>query len=391
MTERGRRARSGEILAEALAEANATARGDGSYWEELVSRAREANLLGTLAERIRERAQIDAVPEAPRAHLTAAQIRSEAQVTATRRELRHLARALAGVDARIVLLKGASYLCAGLPHARGRVLADIDILVPKTRLDDVESALLQAGFVTTHTNAYDQRYYRHWMHELPPMLHVRRQTVVDVHHALVPETSRMHPDSTLLLEAARPIDDEAWLPHGVPIDETSGGPRFSMLSPADMTIHCATHLFCDEDFSHAPRDLVDFDALVRHFAPAEPDFWEALLPRARKLDLARPLWYALDWSTRVHRTPVPAHVLREARRSAPARPVRLLMNGLLGAALRPTRGRAATRWARSALYVRGHWLKMPPLLLAWHLTVKAFRRDEASDEGGRRADARPDA
>jgi hypothetical protein len=28
--------------------------------------------------------------------------------------------------------------------------------------------------------------------------------------------------------------------------------------------------------------------------------------------------------------------------------------------------------------VRGHWLKMPMPLLAWHLTVKAFRRDEPS-------------
>ena len=365
----------GDVVAEALAGGNDTARDDGPYWEELVSRAREANLLGTLAERLHERALIDRVPEAPRAHLAAARIRSEAQETAIRRELRQLARALAEVDTPIVLLKGASYLCAGLPNARGRVFADIDILVPKSRLDDVESALLLAGFVTTHVNAYDQRYYRQWMHELPPMLHVRRQTVVDVHHALVPETSRMHPDSAHLIEAARP----------------AAGMRFSVPSPADMAIHCATHLFCDEDFSHATRDLVDFDSLVRYFAVAQPDFWERLLPRARTLQLARPLWYALDWSVRVHHTPVPAEILRDARRDAPALPLRWLMNGLLGPALRPTRGRASTRWARRALYVRGHWLKMPPHLLAWHLTVKAFRRENASGEDGKSADAKPDA
>ena len=45
-------------------------------------------------------------------------------------------------------------------------------------------------------------------------------------------------------------------------------------------------------------------------------------------------------------------------------------------ALRPTVARPSTQWARRLLYVRGHWLKMPMPLLAWHLTVKSFRRDE---------------
>lgn len=359
-----------DVLADVLVDPRATTGEDGAYWEELVSRAREANLLGILAERMAEHSLIDNVASAPRAHIVAARIRSEAQATAIRRELRHLSRALAEIDCPIVLLKGAAYLCANLPVARGRMFADIDILVPKARLDDVESALLQSGFVTTHTSAYDQRYYRRWMHELPPMQHVRRQTVLDVHHRLLPETSRMHPDSALLFERARPLDDAAGL-----LREAQGA-HFSVLAPEDMAIHCATHLFCDEDFSHAPRDLVDFDGLLRHFVATEPGFLTRLHARARTLQLARPLYYALQWSSRVHGTPVPAEVLREARVDAPAFPIRQMMNTLLGPALRPTRGRASTRWARCALYVRGHWLKMPPHLLAWHLTVKALRREE---------------
>jgi len=31
--------------------------------------------------------------------------------------------------------------------------------------------------------------------------------------------------------------------------------------------------------------------------------------------------------------------------------------------------------SRQALYVRAHWLRMPPLLLAWHLGAKALRRE----------------
>jgi len=53
-----------------------------------------------------------------------------------------------------------------------------------------------------------------------------------------------------------------------------------------------------------------------------------------------------------------------------------VMDQLLEHALCPTGHRASTRWARRALYVRGHWLKMPMPMLAWHLTVKTLRRDE---------------
>lgn len=376
-----------EVLVEALSDPSSTAQFDDPHWEVLVQRARASNLLGVLAERFAARSLLDAAPPAPRAHLVAARVRAHAQAKATMRELRAIARALADVETPVILLKGAAYLCAGLRVARGRVFSDVDILVPKARLAEVEAALMLSGYVTSHPHPYDQRYYRQWMHELPPMQHLQRQTALDVHHALVPETSRMRPDSNLLIAdaAALPVESRQDLAAGqldVPI-------RFAVLSPTDMAIHCATHLFCDEDFGHATRDLVDFDALVRHFAATEPGFWTTLVPRARTLQLARPLSYALHWSSRVHRTPVPPEVLRDARRDAAPFPIRQAMNALLGPALRPTRGRASTRWARRALYIRGHWLKMPPHLLAWHLTVKALRREEeappANDADGDRA------
>ncbi|HSQ81363.1 MAG TPA: nucleotidyltransferase family protein [Casimicrobiaceae bacterium] len=352
--------RAPELLAGALGNVDTLASGQYRHWEELVRRAREANLLGTLASRLAERGLLDAVPAAPRAHLVAARIQSQAQQRAVRREIRELARVLGPLGVPIVLLKGAAYLQADLPAARGRLFSDVDIMVPKDRLVEVESALMQSGFVTTHHHPYDQRYYREWMHELPPMQHVKRQTVLDVHHAIAPETSRVHPDSALLLRDALLL---------------SGHPGFAVLAPTDMVVHCATHLFQDEEFGHGPRDLVDFDVLLRHFG-ADDAFWPELLSRSADLDLGRPLYYALRWTSRIHRTPIPPEIIDASARHAPPMPVRKLMDSLLGPALDPTAARASTRWARRALYVRGHWLKMPPHRLAWHLTVKALRRDE---------------
>jgi hypothetical protein len=199
------------------------------------------------------------------------------------------------------------------------------------------------------------------MHELPPMQHMKRLTVVDVHHALVPETGRVHPDAAALLRAAIPIP---------------GRDDVSVLAPTDMVLHSATHLFHNEEMTHGVRDRVDVDRLLRHFAATDARFFDKLLSRAVEMQLARPLYYALCWSSRLLATPIPHAATENIRRYAPHGPTQALMHALLTHALPPTAGRFATRWARRALYVRGHWLKMPVPLLAWHLTVKSLRREE---------------
>ncbi len=328
-------------------------------WEELIAQAREAQLLGALEHRLRERDLLDQVPSAPRAHLVSGRLVASAQHAVMRRELREIAKALQGIGGRVILRKGAAYLAAGLPCAPGRMFSDIDLLVSRRDLPHVEAALMLAGFVTTHHDPYDQRYYRR-MHELPPMQHVKRGTVIDVHHAIVPRSSGIRLDGSKLLDAAMPLLD---------------GSRYFVLAPADMVLHSATHLFNNEDMSHALRDLVDLDVLLRHFA-RDASFWPSLVARADTLDLRRPLHYALRWTSRLLRTPVPETIADAGRAGAPAFPVSIVMDRLLAHALRPSGRHAATRFARRLLFVRGHWLKMPVPMLAWHLTVKTFRREE---------------
>ena len=334
---------------------------DAASWEALIRYAREADLLATLAARIDASLGLDAVPAPPRAHLIAARNQCRAQHAAVRRETAEIARALAPLGAPVVLLKGAAYLLAGLAPAQGRLFSDIDILVPKARLPDVESALMLAGFATTHLHPYDQRYYRRWMHELPPMQHVKRLTILDVHHTIVPATAGVALDAAALFRGAVTLAE---------------APPFLVLSPCDMVLHSATHLFHNEDLTHGLRDLVDIDALLAHFGAENPSFWRTLVARAGELDLGRPLYYALRFTSRLLGTRLPGDIASDVARLAPPAPIAAMMDRLLDAALQPASASAATRWARRALYLRGHWLKMPAPLLAYHLTWKALRRDE---------------
>jgi hypothetical protein len=117
-------------------------------WDALVRQARRTNLLPRVALALDELGLLPEVPPAPRAHLEAARTLAQAQADAVRREVAYIDRALAAAGVPIVLLKGAAYLIAGLSAARGRVFADIDILVPRGALGAVEAALMLHGWAT---------------------------------------------------------------------------------------------------------------------------------------------------------------------------------------------------------------------------------------------------
>jgi hypothetical protein len=147
-----------------------------------------------------------------------------------------------------------------------------------------------------------------------------------------------------------------------------------------MVLHSAVHLFFDGEFEHGLRDLVDLHRLLLHFG-AQPGFWDELAARAAELELARPLFYALRYTRRLLHTPVPAPVLAAAAQGSPGRPLLALMDRLFERALLPLHPSCDDRFsalARFLLYIRGNWLRMPPLLLARHLLHKAFLSPKAA-------------
>jgi hypothetical protein len=345
-------------------------------WTALVQQSRAAGLLGRIALLAEAgAAKSRPWPEPVQAHFDAAARVGRAQRAEVLREVAFIRSALEGLGAPVLLLKGSAYVAADLPAASGRVFSDVDIMVPKAALPQAEAMLMQGGWLTTHLDAYDQRYYREWMHELPPMQQLQRGTTIDVHHTILPETARLRPDPRKLFERARPLPDHDGL---------------FTLCATDMVLHSMTHLFVNDDMSHALRDLSDLDLLLRHFGGSEPGFWDILPERARELDLARPLYYGLRYTRLLLQTPVPESTLAAAHDGGPGQPLRGLMDMIWRRALRPLHPRIQpplTGAALGALYLRGHWQRMPPLLLARHLTVKALglhRRKSASD-----ADAPP--
>lgn len=329
-----------------------------AQWDLLIRQARRANLIARLASVLQPR--LEAVPQAPRQHLLSALLIARRQGIATRWEAGRIRAALTGLDVQPILLKGAAYLLAGLPAATGRLFGDVDVLVPRADIPAVEAALMAAGWAFPEDlSDYDQRYYREWMHEIPPMRHLQRDTALDLHHTILPPTARVQVRTEALFE------DTVALP---------GLPGLRVLAPVTMFLHSAAHLFHEGELDNGLRDLFDLDALLRDFG-RDPAFWAALVPRARVLGLTRPLFHALRYTTRLLGTSVPPEVMQAAAADAPGG--QRWLDLCFERALMPVHAScddALTGPVRLAIYVRSHWLRMPMGLLARHLARKAWQR-----------------
>jgi hypothetical protein len=328
-------------------------------WDLLVRQARSAGLLARIRHVLDQHNLINDIPSVARWHFDAAATLANKQQLAVRWEVSQIRQALAELGIPVIVLKGGAYVMAQLPAATGRLFNDIDILVPREILGQVEAALMLAGWHATGLSEYDKRYYRRWMHEIPPMQHIQRATVIDVHHAILPDTARYHPDSTKLRSRA------------VAVEDFSG---VYVLAAEDRILHSATHLFHDGELPHGLRDLTDLDLLLRDGA-ASPDFWTRLTTRADELQLGRSLFYALRYLRHFTATPIPDSVFAALHDVTPNRVTLALMDSIFSRVLAPVHQSCAdafTPAARLAAFVRAHWLRMPAHLLIPHLFHKAF-------------------
>lgn len=342
-----------------------------AQWATVVAQGHACALLPQLGRAIREQGLAASLPEGVMRHVRSAEVVARRQFQQALYEIGNVTEALRSAGCPAILLKGAAYVALGLSTSEGRNLSDIDVMVPRASLGAAESALMLAGWLVSERDPYNQRYYREWMHEIPPMTHMRRGSVVDLHHSILPLTARPEIDAGKLFAAARPVPGLACL---------------RVLSPADMVLHSVTHLFHDGELDRGLRDLMDLHTLCAHYERHEPDFWGQLLARSRELGLGVPLYYGLRYAKAFLATPVPSAVEAEIAGQGGWLPKRMLMDSLFMRALRPNHPSCddvGTPLARLLVYIRSHYLRMPLRLLIPHLARKFWMRHQALEAAAR--------
>jgi hypothetical protein len=334
-------------------------------WSLLLRVARNANILAHIGWILKHQSYFDSIPPKVKDNINAAQRIVEYRKQTALWELDRLHHALKDENTDIIILKGGAYLISELPFSQSRMFSDVDILVPKVKIGAIEQKLLRQNWKSVKVDEYDQNYYRQWMHEIPPLRHVVRTIEVDIHHTILPLTSRLKPSPDKLIASA----------------VKSKQSDFKTLSSSDMLLHSATHLFYDSDLDNKLKDLIDLDQLINHFRKEEEHFIEKLIERSKELDLMRPLFYALHFTQKILGTNISAKDLQNAKNNTRIPIITLLvMNILVPLAILPEHPdypRYNVRLARWLLYIRSHYLRMPLELLIPHLLFKSKVRWEA--------------
>ena len=314
-----------------------------AQWNDVVEQGRKTQLLGQLAACLRRTGVFDRVLPAVQRHLVLAELTAQRRAEAGLWELKGMRRAIDPAIS-VVVLKGCAYVAAGDANASGRLFSDVDLMVRRIDLDAVELALISVGWKPSRVNAYDQAYYRNWMHEVPPMEHVRRHTVCDLHHAINPPVSRYY------------IPPDKLFAHLVEVL-----PGIHVLSPTDRVIHCALHLLQEGEPKKLLRDLYDLHLLLQqHFGPDQT--LAPLMARADELGVGAPTRAAVG----------AAYKLFSNSAAAQHHTGWLQKQVAIAAMNTPGQSHLAGELAGWFVIAHAHWMKMPLRLLVPHLARKAW-------------------
>lgn len=313
-------------------------------WNPIVEAGRKTQLLGPLAVRLRAAGVSSQVPQAVVRHLALAELTAKRRSQAALWEVAAMRRAIDPAIS-LVLLKGCAYVACQDANAGGRVFSDVDVMVRRQELPALEAALITVGWKPSNVNAYDQAYYRNWMHEVPPMAHVRRHTVLDLHHAINPPISRYYVNPEKLFENLVEVQ-----------------PGVFALGALDRVIHCALHLLQEGDPQKLIRDLYDLHLLFQQHAHTAIN-QNQLQARAKELGVQPLVNVALG----------AAHTV-----FAPDGAVKIQSAGWIeSCVVRVARyanqsGSWITALAGTVVLGYSHWIKMPLQLLLPHLIRKTW-------------------
>lgn len=327
-------------------------------WQSIILVLREEKLLATLYHLALDSGVYKQFPEFVQRHLYSAYIYANRQSKQIFYEALLLQELLEKNAINPVFLKGANYALRKSNNSHGRICSDIDVLVKVEDINNCESLLLAQNWKSEKLTKYDEKYYRQWAHEIPPLMHPFRGTVLDIHHNLYLPISGRSPNIELFLDELDLTEDS-----------------FAVLKIPQTVMHSIIHLFMNEDFSSGLRDLFDIYRLVTEYG--DEDFWNDLISLAQKSNFLLELQYCLVALTTIFSFEVPQCVSNRLQDKSLSKVQQFWAKHIFVNAIIPHHPLVALKrqsCASSLAYFRGHWVKMPMTVLFKHFVVKIWNQ-----------------
>ncbi len=333
----------------------------------IVSEARYFNMLAQLKYLCESRGCWSSLPKKFKAQLSSASLFYENQRRKLDIEAEEITKVLTPLNVQWMYLKGGAYHLNGMVGFSGRMMNDIDILVEESAISRVESAFKDNSWVSAKISNYDEKFYRSWSQEIPPLRHLYRQVELDVHFNILPKTLKETVDGRYLFEQAVSIDSR---------------PNQKVLKPHAMLIHSAIHLFYESEYHKGLRDLYDIWILIENYSTQE-GFWDELIDLQSKVGNEESVYLALRYSQMVYDAAIPSEVLEYYECYKPNKFYLLTLDFCflnVFTSVYPPHRKFGQGIAESILYLRGHLKRMPLRLLIPHLTKKSIDKFKIQEE-----------
>lgn len=328
-----------------------------SDWVQVIRIFRSEGLLARFAYQLKDADVFESVPEYAQKHLCNAIKVAQRQVSSVNFESRQIVKSLSSRGTKLYLLKGAAYCLSNTTFSKGRIFSDIDLLVAKNDIQDIEDTLKLHGWMSEALSRYDEAYYREWAHEVPPMKHAGRGTIIDLHHNLYLPISGRAPEIDLFLNDAYELNG------------------FHILRPAAMTLHSIIHLMLNDDLGHTYRDLNDLHLMFTEFI--NEAYWDDLLDLADKSGFADELFLACRYCQTFFGTNIGnKHAALLSNMHNIGKLSLYFLDKLFVVALSPKHPlvkRNLAGLSESLIVTRAHLKKMPLHILIYHSAHKLYR------------------
>ena len=326
-------------------------------WQSVILILRSCQMLARLALKSNEHELTAKLPEYAQHHFKNALIIADKQKYQIEYEAQQLLPHINLSKTYAIFLKGAAYSLANNLASSGRTYGDIDLLVKKSEIDSTERQLNFWGWLPTDKDEYDDKYYREWTHEIPPLQHGSRGTVLDLHHNFIPPIS-----------GKAPVASE-FVAHSVKLDN-----GFYVLSPQAMTLHSAIHLFFNEEFNNGFRDIFDLHCLFTEYNSEK--FWQNIISLAKKTEFTRELYLASRYCIKFYNTDIPSFAYLELSNMYSSKIQNSYWDWMFLNVLLPHHPKVSAPSQPFAIFmalVRGHTLKMPLKILLKHTGFKVWK------------------
>jgi hypothetical protein len=206
-----------------------------------------------------------------------------------RSELERVLARLAAEGIPVILLKGAALVGTVYPEAGLRPMGDVDLLVPRPRLDDAQVVVQRTGYAPMEEGR-DERWAFH--QHLPRLVGTEHSVAIEIHGHVV------------RLDGPVAFDIQDFWDRSQRSTSTTAPAR--ELAAEDMVLHLCLSFFRDRLFHSrgALRQLCDIAEVVRQRSIR----WDAVVDRSRSYGIAGPVACSLRLSAMLLEAPLPAWV-----------------------------------------------------------------------------------